>query len=45
MYDLSNPQSFDSIKSWLDEILDNSNGRAEIIIVGNKADIVKKNAN
>ena len=45
MYDLSNPSTFQSIKSWFDEIHDNSNHKAEIVVVGNKADIVNNKSN
>jgi GTPase SAR1 family protein len=41
VYDLNDPKSFATIDSWLREINDNSNQEAEIVIVGNKIDLVK----
>ena len=43
MYDLSNPKTYQNVQSWFDEIHDNSNSKAQIIVVGNKADLVKIN--
>lgn len=45
MYDLDMPSTFKSINSWFEEIETNSNQQAQIIVVGNKADLVKKNTN
>lgn len=41
---MHDPKSFDTIDSWLREINDNSNEKAEIVIVGNKIDLVKPSA-
>lgn len=41
VYDLHDPNSQATIDSWLAEIHDNSNQHAEIVIVGNKLDLVK----
>lgn len=41
MYDLNNDESLKSIDLWLAEIRENSKEIAEIIIVGNKSDIVQ----
>lgn len=39
VYDLTNPQSISGLESWLIEIEENSNEKAEIVVVGNKKDI------
>lgn len=44
VYDLQDPKSFDTIDSWLKEINENSNEKAEVVIVGNKIDLVKSPA-
>jgi small GTP-binding protein len=41
VYDLGDPKSLDTIDSWLREISDNSNEKAEIVLVGNKQDLLK----
>lgn len=41
VYDLSDPKSLETIDSWLKEINENSNERAEIVLVGNKLDLIK----
>jgi GTPase SAR1 family protein len=45
MYDLNAPSTFKSIKSWFEEIESNSNHQAQIIVVGNKSDLVANNVN
>lgn len=40
VYDLSNPTSLNTIDSWIKEIYDNYNDKAQIMLVGNKADLV-----
>ena len=41
VYDLNEPKSLETIDSWLKEISDNSNERAEVVLVGNKSDLLK----
>lgn len=45
VYDLSDPKSLETIDSWLREINDNSTDKAEIVLVGNKLDLVKSPPN
>ena len=40
VYDLHNDDTLRTIDSWLNEIHDNSNETAQVMIVGNKSDIV-----
>eukprot|EP01130_Rhizamoeba_saxonica_P004715 TRINITY_DN1915_c0_g1_i2.p1 TRINITY_DN1915_c0_g1~~TRINITY_DN1915_c0_g1_i2.p1 ORF type:complete len:199 (-),score=38.23 TRINITY_DN1915_c0_g1_i2:64-660(-) len=39
MYEISRLQSFNNIKSWIDNVLDKCSSRTKIVIVGNKIDI------
>jgi small GTP-binding protein len=41
VYDLNEPKSLETIDSWLKEISDNSNEKAEVVLVGNKSDLLK----
>lgn len=41
VYDLGEPKSLETIDSWLKEISDNSNEKAEVVLVGNKQDLLK----
>ena len=41
VYDLHDPKTIETIDSWLKEINDNTNEQAEIVLVGNKVDLVK----
>jgi small GTP-binding protein len=41
VYDLNEPHTLETIDSWLKEISDNSNEIVEIVLVGNKLDLVK----
>ena len=40
VYDLTAPASLKSLDSWLAEIADNSNPLAEVVLVGNKTDLL-----
>ena len=39
LFDITNPQSFEKVKFWLEECRANSNKTASIILVGNKCDL------
>ncbi|CAF5218566.1 unnamed protein product, partial [Rotaria magnacalcarata] len=39
VYDVTNAQSFENIKAWLDSIDRNANENAKKLLVGNKCDL------
>lgn len=44
VFDVTNPTSYDNIKSWLNELHINNITNPDVIIVGNKVDLVKDNS-
>ncbi|CAM6001740.1 unnamed protein product [Sphagnum balticum] len=42
VYDVTNPQSFQNLQRWVDEIRNNGNERIRIVIVANKVDLVDR---
>lgn len=40
VYDITDPKSFDDIESWIDELRDKAPKNIEIVIVGNKVDLI-----
>ena len=38
VYDLTEPKTVENLQSWLSQIEENSNDKAQVFIVGNKSD-------
>ena len=38
VYDLTEPKTVENLQSWLSQIEENSNDKAQVVIVGNKSD-------
>jgi GTPase SAR1 family protein len=42
VYDVTSEQSFENVKNWLDQISDHASEHAQLILVGNKSDMVRE---
>jgi len=40
VFDVTNPDSFEQIKHWIEEVKNNSQKNSRIIIIGNKIDLL-----
>lgn len=40
VFDLTRRETFDNVQSWIDDLKDNSDGNIDILLLGNKLDIV-----
>lgn len=40
VYDITNQDSFDNLESWIKEFKDSNSGLAQILILGNKKDLI-----
>ena len=45
VYDVSNKDSFDKVKYWIEKARENSEEKTKIILIGNKIDLSKKVSN
>lgn len=44
VFDVTNPDSFEQLKHWIEEVKNNSQKNSRIIIIGNKIDLLDDRA-